>query len=278
MKRLVRSGEPTLAWELHRPTAPAKGAILLTHGYGEHSDRYLEAIETFNAAGFYVGRYDVRGHGDSEGVRGHVMQFSSYVEDAHAVLGALAKEDGFRDQGPPILLGHSHGGLISFHVAAGDQGSFRGLLMTSPFFGLALEVPAAKKAAGRLMSRVWPSLSLPSGLQGKDMTHDAELAAKYDRDQKMNKGATARWFTECTAAQARALELAPQLMLPVTVFHGSDDKVASPAASKALFDRIGSATKRYEVVPGQYHELFNEVDRKKWVASFVDAALAMLPA
>ncbi len=278
MKRLSRPGEPTLAWELHRPTAAPRGAVLLTHGYGEYSARYLEAIEAFSAAGLFVARYDVRGHGESEGVRGHVERFSSYLADAHAILAELAKEEGFSDQGPPILFGHSHGGLISFHLAAGDQGSFRGLVMTSPFFGLALEVPAAKKAAGRVMSRVWPTLSLPSGLVGKDMTHDPERAARYDADPRMNKGATARWFTEATKAQAEALELAPRLILPVTIFHGGDDRVASADASRALFDRLGGTKKRYDLLPGQHHELFNELDRVRWIALVVDAIRAMLPA
>ena len=45
--------------------------ILLIHGLGEHSGRYLNLIQDFNDKNISVFTIDIRGHGKSEGKRGH---------------------------------------------------------------------------------------------------------------------------------------------------------------------------------------------------------------
>src|SRR5262249_44312731 len=98
-------------------------------------------------------------------------------------------------------------------------------VLSGPFFGLALEVPKVKVLAGRFASRVYPKLGLPSGLHGKDMTHDPERAKAYDEDPLVFPNATARWFTETVKAQERALANAPKLSLPLYMAFGSADPV-----------------------------------------------------
>ena len=270
---LSRPGAPAISYSLHRPSGAVAGAVLLTHGYAEHAGRYDEVVDALVARSLLVARYDLRGHGHSEGPRGHVDRFSEYIEDATALLGQLRKDAAFRDAGAPVLLGHSLGGLISFHLALSDPGSFRAVVLSSPFFGLALAVPAPKRLAGRVLSRILPKVGLPSGLRGADLTHDAVKARAYDEDPMLVPKATARWFTEAMKAQADAFERAPSMQLPIAIFAGAEDKVASTPAAEALFARIGSSNKRFEALAGQYHEIFNEVDRARWIAMAADAVL-----
>lgn len=272
---LRRSGAPSLSYDLHAPDAKPIGAVLLTHGYAEHRGRYGQVISALTARGLMVASYDLRGHGHSEGERGHILSFRDYVDDAYALGAELAKDDRWKSAGLPVLLGHSLGGLISFHVALSDPSGARGVVLSSPFFGLALEVPAPKRLAGRLMSRVLPAFGLPSGLRGADVTHDPVLARAYDEDPMLVKKATARWFTEAMAAQQRALEDAPSMRLPLTIFHGGADKIASVEATRRVFDRCGAATKRLEVLDGQYHEIFNELERDRWIGMAADAIVEM---
>ncbi len=65
-------GAPRLSFAVHPPAGAARGAVLLTHGYGEHSGRYVEVISGWTQSGLVVASYDLRGHGHSEGHRGHV--------------------------------------------------------------------------------------------------------------------------------------------------------------------------------------------------------------
>lgn len=236
-----------------------RGAVLVTHGYGEHSGRYDELVAALTKQGLCVATYDLRGHGRSGGPRGHIETFDDYVNDADALLEKLAEDAAWT--GKPVLFGHSLGGLISTHVALSAQDRFRGLALTSPFFGLALDVPAVKKLLGRAMSRWFPRFAQPSGLAGAQLTHDAAIASAYDADPLGVKHVTARWFTEATRAQEIAFERAPELRLPLFCMAAGDDLVASTEATRRLFERAGSADKELRVLPGLYHEVLNEVDR-----------------
>ncbi|HEU4533887.1 MAG TPA: alpha/beta hydrolase [Polyangiaceae bacterium] len=272
--RLERPGAPSIKYAVHLPEGEPEGAVLVVHGYAEHSGRYGEVVEALTARGLAAATFDLRGHGHSAGPRGHVERFGDYVRDVDDLLEALGRREAWRRAGPPVLIGHSLGGLVSFHVALADPGLVRGLVLSSPYFGLALPVPASTRAAARALSRLRPTFSLPTGLRGRDVTKDRDRARAYDDDPLVFPEATARFFTESIAAQARALELAPSLRVPLLVLQAADDKVASAAASRALFERVGSRRKEYRSCEGCYHEIFNEPGRERWVREAADAALA----
>lgn len=269
-----RPGDPVLDWQVAFPAGETRAAVLLTHGYGEHRRRYAHVVEAWTSRGIAVATWDLRGHGESEGPRGHVESFSDYVRDALDLADALDELRRWSDCGKAILFGHSLGGLISTEIALAAPARFRALALSSPFLGLALEVPAVKRLAGRVMSRVLPTFGLPTGLSGHDLTHDAAIAAAYDRDPLGVKNATARWFTEAMAAQVDARLRAPELRLPVFCLHAADDKVASAAATESVMARVGSPEVRFEKLPGLYHEILNELSRDEVAARYADVFLA----
>src|SRR5579859_7213902 len=176
------AGAPRIAYRVLRPKEGAKVAVVMTFGYFENMTRYREVIERWNARGILVAIYDTRGHGLSEGARGRIMSFDDYVGDELELIDALEKDDGFRRLGPPVLFGHSLGGLITIHVALRAQDRFSGVALSSPWLGLALPVPAVKVLAGRVLSRFLPSVSLDAGLKGSDTTRNREMAEAYDRE------------------------------------------------------------------------------------------------
>ncbi|MFO0658974.1 MAG: alpha/beta hydrolase [Polyangiaceae bacterium] len=264
--------DPTLRYDVHRPSGEIRGAVFLTHGYAEHSGRYGEVIDALNARGLIVARWDLRGHGHSDGARGHVLSFDDYLRDADELRVELAKDTTWRNAGPPVMIGHSLGGLITFHAAARDPGSVRGVILSSPFFGIKVAVPAVKRAAGKVMSKVFPGFGLPTGLKGTDVTRNTELALNYDKDPLHFPNATARWFTEATRAHELALDQARDFHLPILIMAGGDDKIASLEATKKVFERIGSTNKELRVLDSMYHEIFNEPERARWIADAADAA------
>jgi lysophospholipase len=249
-------GAPTLAYQLSLPEG-ARAAVLLLHGYGEHGGRYRRVIERWAKKKLATAVPDLRGHGWSGGARGYCDRFSDYHEDVDDVISVLRE----RAPGVPLFgFGHSFGGLITATYALSHPGAFQGIVLSSPYFGLALQVPGAKKLAGQIASHLLPKLALPSGLKGSDLTHDETLARLYDTDPLVNKGATARWFTESSTAQRDLLARAAQIRSPIVVFQGGADRVASPAAARAVFDRLGSADKKFDERNGLFHEILNEPD------------------
>lgn len=253
--------------ELNLYDWPASGAPALflgvVHGYGEHAGRYAHVAQRLNARGISVVAADLRGHGRSAGVRGHVERFDEYHLDVEVILAELRA----RARGAPIaMFGHSMGGLVlaDWTITRGSS-ELLGLVLSSPFLGLALAVNPVKEGLGRVMSRIIPTLALPSGLYGRDVTRDPELAARYDADPLNNKKATSRWFTETMGAIQRVHARAGELTCPLLLVYGGADKVASADATDRFAARLRGRDQEKERLAGHYHELVNEppADRER---------------
>ncbi|MBX3227714.1 MAG: lysophospholipase [Labilithrix sp.] len=246
--------------------ADVKAVLGIVPGYADHGARYRHVMGALAEHGIGSIAIDLRGHGRALGTRGFCNRFDEFLDDARE-LRALVEDRAKKAKAPAFLFGHSFGGLVASSSILESAGAFKGLVLSAPFFGLALEVPKIKVLAGRVASRLYPKLGLPSGLHGKDMTHDPERAKAYDEDPLVFPNATARWFTEAVKAQERALENAPKLTLPLYMAFGTADRVASFTAGKRFFERAGSKDKTFDPRPDQFHEILNEPSWKELVES-----------
>lgn len=240
-----------------------KGLVAVVHGFAEHAGRYQHLAADLCRAGWSVAAFDCRGHGQSGGRRAHVDRFDAYLEDLHAFLDEVARQ-GFDAR--PVLLGHSQGGLIGSRFAELYPERIRGVVLSSPFLGMAVKVPAVKALAGKALSGILPTLSLKSGVDPAWLSHDHEVVAQYAADPLVSNIATARWFTEILSAQQAALEDAARLHLPLLVLQAGDDRLADVNATRTFYEAAGSQDKSYEQYEGYYHEVFNEVGRERPVA------------
>lgn len=266
-----RARGPDLYYASATPKDGAKAMLGVIHGYADHGARYRHVMGALAEHGIGSVAIDLRGHGRALGPRGFCERFDEFLDDARE----LRRQVEDRAKGAPVFLfGHSFGGLVATSSILESPGSYKGLVLSAPFFGLALAVPRVKILAGRLASRLYPRLGLPSGLHGKDMTHDAERARAYDDDPLVFENTTARWFTETTKAQERALANAPRLSLPLFVAFGGADPVASLPAAKRVFDAAGSEDKTWEPLDGLFHEILNEPSWKDLVETIARWVLA----
>ena len=64
------------AWDKDVPDV-----LVIVHGFGEHSGRYLNLIESIGSQPYSIYVHDLRGHGHSEGPKVYVDRFIDYVND-----------------------------------------------------------------------------------------------------------------------------------------------------------------------------------------------------
>ncbi|MBN1207396.1 MAG: lysophospholipase [Myxococcaceae bacterium] len=247
-----------LFWTLDLPDAP-RAHVALVHGYADHIGRYRPVTEALVADGFAVHGFDYRGHGRADGRRGYCGKWPDYLDDLSAFLERVRKAAG----GQKIfVLGHSHGGLMAAHLAArGGLEGVAGLVLSAPYFKLAIVPPAAKVFAARLVGKVLPWLPIPSELKPEDLTRDPEIVRATQQDPLYIRTVTPRWFIQSTQAQAEALAQAIRVTAPIFIFCGSNDGVAAPAAARSFFETVGSTDKSFKEYPGMLHEPLNEVGR-----------------
>ncbi len=256
--------------ETFAPTSPAKGVVVITHGYAEHCGRYHEVANVIVAAGWAALSYDVRGHGKSPGERGYIDRFQTYLDDLDAMIAAAATL--VPAGAPTILLGHSHGSLITLRALAGDRPpAVKAAIVSSPYLALKLAVPGWKKTLARVASRLAPKLNQPNGIKDEQLTSDPQMQAAHAADKVNFATATSRWFVESSDAQDYVLAHADRITIPTTWLVGGADPIADPARSRMVANKVQGAT--YHDLVGLLHEVFNEKDRASVFAK-LSAALA----
>jgi len=238
--------------------APERGAVALMHGYGEHSSRYEHVAAALVRAGYGVMAIDARGAGRSTGARAFVADFEHYVRDYRTLV------ERARDRWPQLPLfglGHSNGGLTLLRYALSHphaESALGGLVVTSPFLGFQVDVPAHKAAAARVMSHLWPSFSLPNDLDPADLSHDSRVVEAYEDDPLVVRVATARWFTEALRVQEDLRDRADEIDHPSLFLVAGADELADPSAADDIFHDIGAGDREMEVFPNLFHEILNE--------------------
>ena len=112
-----------------------RGIICIVHGFGEHGGRYAHVADFFNKQGYAVLAIDNRGHGKTEGKRGHTPSFDSYLDDIDVFLTETKQR--LKDV-PMFLYGHSMGGNLTLnYVIRRKPTILRGLVVTGPWIRLA---------------------------------------------------------------------------------------------------------------------------------------------
>ncbi|MBI2372437.1 MAG: lysophospholipase [Deltaproteobacteria bacterium] len=248
-------GTPLFLHEFPAPSDP-RAWILVVHGYAEHGGRYDHVAKALSAKGIAMVAPDLRGHGRSAGVRGHVNRFDDY----HYDLGAALSEVRSRANKKPIFLfAHSMGALASMHwLLKGAGKDVRGLVMSSPYLGLALEVPEVLKLLGRAMSGLIPTFSRPAPIRGVDVARDPEFIAAHGRDPMNHGVATARWFTEASKAMEHVKRDAGLLTLPTLLLYAGHDAVADARETERLATSLRMSDKTIRRFDAAHHELVHE--------------------
>ena len=237
------------------PEQSAERTLIITHGLAEHMGRYGHVAAALVDARWRVIGLELRGHGGSEGKRGHVDSWSQYVEDLQAAVD-------FAD-GPCWIMGHSMGGLVVLDMlCAGEQSAIKGAVLTNPLVGVLVEAPAWKLALAGVLSVVLPRVSLDNELDPTLISRDEAVVKAYVADDKVFRTITPRWYTQMRAAMERVNAGVARCKTPLLMVTSDQDKICSHQAARELMTRYGENgdEKRYE---GLYHEVLNEPEKEQ---------------
>ena len=240
------SGGPSLYYASAMPTGGPKAVLAIIPGYADHGARYAHVMGALAEHGIGSVAIDLRGHGRAQGPRGFCMRFEEFLDDARELrrlVEAARQGRAHVPLRPQLRRPRRH-----VERRSTNPRPWKGLVLSAPFFGLALEVPKLKILAGKLASRVYPKLGLPSGLAGKDMTHDPAKAKDYDADPLVFKNATRAVVHRDQRARRSApsrTRLTPHAAALHDVRHRRQDRRACTTA-KRFFDAAGSADKTWD--------------------------------
>jgi len=249
-----------------RPTARGLGGprvALVVHGMGEHGGRYLHLAHYLGDAVDAVVCLDLPGHGRSEGLRGDIERFDSLIDDiAHTVKRVheqFAKRFGTAEV---HLIGHSLGGHLVIRTCLKNPGlPIATLTASAPFLGIKVKVPAVKKAAATLLSRVWGSLQMETGLSATLLSHDPEVVKAYEEDRLVHGKMTPRFFMGVQAAMADTLTHTAGIACPFLLQVPMQDEVVDSDRALDFFRGLDSRHKTLKTYPQLFHEIYNETEK-----------------
>lgn len=250
-----------------------RATLVVTHGLGEHSEAYTRLANGMLPGDWNMYAWDLRGHGRSEGERGVIRAFSDYCEDLRLFVDFVKKANPNK---PIVLIGHSMGGLISAEtvIKFGDLGA-KSLCLSSPLFGIAVQVPAIKEKMARIAANILPNLTLHNELKFEDLSHDPKMIEEYEKDILRHDRISTTLFVEMVNAMDFCNTSADRIKLPLFMQLSGDDRIVNRKKAESFFDNAGSQNKVIKIYENYYHEIFNEVGReavfsdlKNWLKPF----------
>jgi alpha-beta hydrolase superfamily lysophospholipase len=239
--------------------AARRAVLLVVHGLGEHSGRYDEFASRMASLGIATFAFDLRGHGLSDGRRGHVPRFDVYLEDLDRFRSEVFNLTGVRAR--PFLLGQSMGGLIALRYLQEFGSHVAGAVICSPWLATAMEVPRWKTLAAPLLARLLPTLPFRHGLAPEDLSRDPAVVEDYRADPLVHGRITPRTFAEVSAAMGLVPEHSEAITRPLLLLVGGADRVVDSGRTVAFAQALVTPEKTIHVFPGHLHELLNETDR-----------------
>ncbi len=258
-RHFVAFDKTPLHYILHEPSGPPAATLLVIHGAGEHAARYNAFASYLAARQIRSALLDLRGYGQSGGPRAFARSFDDYREDVLALARKL-KADG---KGPLFVLAHSMGALVAAHAfSRNPEDAPRGLILSSPCFGLAFKIPAYLEWIARISSVLQPRLLHPTRVWPEILMHDEALIQEYRQDTLLVHRMSSRLFVIMSEAMKRSKDTAGGLPFPVLIVQAGADQVVDPAASRAFFEALPGPDKTFKIYPGLYHEVLNEPSRE----------------
>jgi len=244
-----------------------KAVMILVHGLGGHSGRFHELGPLLSKAGYYVYAIELKGHGESPSIKGHINNFKIYTADMRSLVEfARIKHTGKKI----FILGESMGGLISLDFTIHHQDLLDGLILISPALKDKMAIPLNVRAEIFREAIFDPMGFFPAGFSASLFTRDPAVIKKIDSDPIEVRNFTARFFLSILKTMLFVSMMPRKITLPVLMLLAGQDKMISSESAEKYFKKIPSKDKEIKQYPEMYHALYIDKGREKVFADIVD--------
>ncbi len=236
-------------WEVQ----DAKANLYIAHGLGEHGGRYEHLAIHFNHLGYNVYAHDHKGHGRSSGTRGHIGSFADYSDDLKTIIETTAK-----DGATNFLLGHSLGGVIASGFLLRFPSLINKAIISAPGFEKKTPPNAIKASIGKLLSNLFPKLTLWNEIEAEWICSSKEVVDIYKSDPLVHDRVSTKFFTSFLAESDFIKNNISKINTPTLMLIPGSDIIVNHEVSKKLFRSFTSKKNKLVEYPNSYHELLNE--------------------
>jgi alpha-beta hydrolase superfamily lysophospholipase len=226
--------------------------IVVLHSLGEHAGLYKKLGEFWQHKGYNVHVLDMRGHGNSEGRRGHTPSWQHLIDDVHLWCERL--------EGTRFLVAHATGSLVGGLYCIQKPNAFQRAAFTGPSIHLPESFKPWQRFMTKAMGTMLPTMSLTTYIRGHHLCQDEAYAKAYEADPLVHRQITQRFFREYMSAIDTFRNALPAYNTPTAIWHGSEDRVSAPKSSEEMYRLLRCKPKRRYEMPGLKHAVLQEDD------------------
>ena len=247
------------------PDDISKAVVIIVHGLGEHINRYLHVAERLTKAGFTIVGFDLRGHGKSEGIRGHAPSYAALTNDIRIIIDYSNK---IYPSSPIFLYGHSLGGSLLLYLLLTQRPKIKGAVVSSPGLTPIRPISPLLKFTARILSKFIPTLQLKNKLDTSGLSQDKNIVAEYINDPLVHDKISTRLGIELIDQGQWIYQNAKMINTPLLFVQGGKDRLVNPSINMKFFERLnGNATLLWR--ENGYHELHNEPNKEEIIDSLI---------
>ena len=251
-------------WHCENP----KAVVLLVHGLGDHARRYDHVAAAYNAAGIAVVGVDLRGHGQSDSLRGHIVSFDTVMNDMDLFLKntkALYKKI------PVFIYGHSMGSNIVLNYVVRRSPKISGVIGTSSWIILGFAPSAFMVFLGKAMRNIYPAFTQANQLNTNHISRIPIEVKAYEDDPLVHNKITAATGADVLKSADYLRNHKAAFPCPLYLIHGSDDQLISVKGSELFYENHKNNSKdiSIDIVEGGYHELQNDIGKEAFIEKVV---------
>ena len=237
------------------PDTPPRGTVLISHGYAEHSGRFLHYMKALAADGWRVVAFDHTGHGQSEGMTGLILRMKHWTYEIDNFVDRIRSE---HTELPIVVLGQSGGSAATIRYAAAHQDKIDAIVLSSMYLQNGEPVNPALIVSAHILDFIVPMLPVKP-FDAQYLCLDPDVVSDYRSDPLVYNGnVRVRTGLELIGSYKPVLAAAAEIKIPALFLHGTGDRIASLEAVRKVFYLYGSEEKELKLYDGLYHELHNE--------------------
>jgi alpha-beta hydrolase superfamily lysophospholipase len=232
--------------------------LLVLHGLGAHSGWFIDMGNKLAAHGVTVYAMDHRGFGRSGGLRSHIDDYHTFIEDINFVVTTI------RDRHPEAavhMLGHSMGAIFASHYAAKYQGELASVLFLNPWIQDSSQMPVLTTLR-ILLGGIFKSKRYWQVAGGSEvMTTNPEAMQMLQTDIYWCRKQTSSFLYQLFLMRSAILKNAKLISKPGLVMQAESDKTVVSEASHKLYESLGNNDKTWKTFAGYAHDSEFEADR-----------------
>ncbi|CDL81353.1 bifunctional alpha/beta hydrolase/class I SAM-dependent methyltransferase [Xenorhabdus szentirmaii] len=251
-------------------------AIIIFHRGHEHSGRVQHVVDELNMPDVPMFAWDSRGHGKTEGMRGHSPSLGTSVRDVDEFVRFISAEYDIA-MGNIVVIGQSVGAVLVSAWVHDYAPKIRAMILAAPAFDIKLYIPFAVQGL-QLMQKMRGLFFVNSYVKAKFLTHDETRIASYNNDPLITREIAVNILLELYQTAQRVVKNANAITLPTQLFISGSDYVVNHKPQHQFYQRLNTPIKEKHVMEGFYHDTLGEKNRHlvfEKIRAFVDRVFAI---